>query len=74
MRDALQALVERHAPMLEAAIAAVNSRANWSPFRDSPSGKFHAPGAAEAGKAAFDDQLSRNRHLLAAAMSPEPSA
>ena len=57
MTESLEALTARHAPTLEAAINAVNSRKSWSPFRDSPSAKFHAPGAPEAGKAAFEAQL-----------------
>lgn len=57
MTESLEALTARHTPTLEAAIAAVNSRKSWSPFRDSPSAKFHAPGAPEAGKAAFEAQL-----------------
>lgn len=57
MTDALAALIERHAPLLAAAIDAVETRRSWSPFRDSPSGRFHAPGKAEAGKAAFEAQL-----------------
>ncbi len=57
MTAALDELIDKHAPTLAAAIDAVETRKNWSPFRDSPSGKFHAPGASEAGKAAFDAQL-----------------
>lgn len=56
MTESLEALRARHAPTLEAAINAVNTRKNWSPFRDSPSAKFHDPGAPEAGKAAFEAQ------------------
>lgn len=56
MTESLKALNARHAPTLEAAINAVNTRKSWSPFRDSPSAKFHAPGAPEAGKAAFEAQ------------------
>jgi phenylacetic acid degradation protein paaN len=59
MTTALDQLIAKHAPTLAAAIDAVETRKNWSPFRDSPSGKFHAPGAAEAGKAAFEAQLGR---------------
>ena len=59
MSETLSHLVERHAELLAAAIAAVETRRNWSPFRDSPSGKFHAPGKAEEGKAAFEAQLGR---------------
>lgn len=59
MGETLADLTARHAPLLEAAIAAVNSRKSWSPFRDSPSARFHAPGAPEAGKAAFAAQLGQ---------------
>ena len=57
MSESLEALTSRHSATLEAAINAVSTRKSWSPFRDSPSAKFHAPGAPEAGKAAFDAQL-----------------
>ena len=57
MIESLKALKTRHAPTLEAAINAVNTRKGWSPFRDSPSAKFHASGAPEAGNAAFKAQL-----------------
>jgi hypothetical protein len=59
MTISFEDLIARHARTLEAAIDAVNSRKNWSPFRDSPSAKFHAEGAPEAGKAAFEAQLGR---------------
>ena len=58
--ESLEALTARHLPTLEAAINAVNTRKNWSPFRDSPSAKFHSPGAPEEGKAAFEAQLGRS--------------
>ncbi len=63
MTDRFDALVARHAPTLEAAIEAVNSRKSWSPFRDSPSAKFHAPGAPEIGRAAFEAQLGQSFDL-----------
>ncbi|MEQ8742937.1 phenylacetic acid degradation protein PaaN [Parasphingorhabdus sp.] len=59
MTESLEALTARHAPTHEAAIQAVNSRKNWSPFRDSPSAKFHPSGAPELGKAAFEALLGR---------------
>lgn len=59
MTTALNELITKHAATLAAAIEAVETRKNWSPFKDSPSGKFHAPGASEAGKAAFQAQLGR---------------
>jgi phenylacetic acid degradation protein paaN len=59
MTETLEDLTARHAPTIEAAIEAVSSRKSWSPFRDSPSAKFHAPGAPEAGRAAFEAQLGQ---------------
>jgi phenylacetic acid degradation protein paaN len=59
MTETLAQLTERHAALIAAAIDAVETRKNWSPFRDSPSGKFHAPGKADEGKAAFEAQLGR---------------
>ena len=59
MTETLPNLVERHAELLAAAIEAVETRRNWSPFRDSPSGKFHATGKADEGKVAFEAQLGR---------------
>ena len=44
MNEELAVLIARHAETLSAAIEAVETRKNWSPFKDSPSGKFHAPG------------------------------
>lgn len=59
MTETLTTLTARHAALLAAAINAVETRQSWSPFRDSPSGKFHPPGKAEAGKAAFEAQLDQ---------------
>ena len=59
LSPALTELTLRHAPLLSDAIAAVEDRRNWSPFRDSPSRKFHPEGAAEAGEAAFRALLGR---------------
>jgi len=47
-------LFERHAAMLERALAAIAERGYWSPFPEAPSPKVYGEGAAEAGKAAFD--------------------
>ena len=57
MNEELAELIARHAETLSAAIEAVDTRKNWSPFKDSPSGKFHAPGKPEAGREAFEAQL-----------------
>lgn len=59
MTASLDALIDRHAATLAAAIDAVETRRSWSPFRDSPSAKFHPPGAPDAGKAAFAAQLGQ---------------
>jgi len=55
--DHRRALIARHAPTLEAAIAAVQTRRSWSPFSDSPSTKIHGPDKPGAGKAAFEARL-----------------
>ncbi|WP_163847712.1 phenylacetic acid degradation protein PaaN [Pseudooceanicola aestuarii] len=46
-------LIARHAPLLDRAIAATETREAWSPFRDSPSSKIHGAEKPAAGKAAF---------------------
>lgn len=53
------ALIARHAPMIDAAIQAVETRQAWSPFKDSPSTKIHGPDKPVAGKAAFEAHLNR---------------
>lgn len=55
----LNDLISRHAPTLDAAIAAVQSRASWSPFKDSPSTKIHGPDKPVQGKAAFENRLGK---------------
>jgi phenylacetic acid degradation protein paaN len=52
-----RALIARHAPTLTAAIDAVQTRKNWSPYSDSPSTKIHGPDKPGAGKAAFEARL-----------------
>ena len=59
MTETLEHLIARHATTLDAAIDAIETRKNWSPFRDSPSSKFHAPGKPGAGKAAFETLLGK---------------
>lgn len=59
MNKQLEVLIARHAETLSAAIEAIETRKSWSPFKDSPSGKFHAPGKPEAGREAFEAQLGR---------------
>ncbi len=55
--DRRRALIARHAPTLEAAIDAVQTRKSWSPFSDSPSTRIHGPDKPGAGKAAFEARL-----------------
>ena len=64
MTENLDKLVERHKATLDGAINAVNTRKSWSPFRDSPSSRFHPPGAPEAGKTAFEAQLGNSFNLV----------
>ena len=59
MNKQLEVLIARHDETLSAAIEAIETRKSWSPFKDSPSGKFHAPGKPEAGREAFEAQLGR---------------
>ena len=59
MNEPLELLIVRHAETLAAANEAIETRKSWSPFKDSPSGKFHAPGKPEAGREAFEAQLGR---------------
>jgi phenylacetic acid degradation protein paaN len=56
-------LVARHAPTLEAAIRAVQTRESWSPFRDSPSTKIHGPDKPRLGKEAFEARLGTSMDL-----------
>ncbi len=55
--DRRRALIARHAPTLEAAIDAVQTRKSWSPYSDSPSTKIHGPDKPGTGKAAFEARL-----------------
>lgn len=56
---ALEALIDKHRATLDAAIAAVESRASWSPYSDSPSSKIHGPDKPIQGKIAFEARLGR---------------
>lgn len=55
----LEALVAAHAGTLADAIKAVETRASWSPFADSPSTRIHGADKPVAGKAAFEARLGR---------------
>ncbi|MBA4750870.1 MAG: phenylacetic acid degradation protein PaaN [Sphingopyxis sp.] len=59
----LEKLIETHRATLDDAIAAVESRASWSPFADSPSTKIHGAEKPAAGKAAFEARLGRRFEL-----------
>lgn len=50
---------DQHRPRLEAAAAACTTRAFYSAFEDSPSPRHYPPGAARAGRAAFQDWLGQ---------------
>ncbi|WP_262422926.1 aldehyde dehydrogenase family protein [Brevundimonas denitrificans] len=53
------AVVARHADLIESALDAIRTRRAWSPFKDSPSTKIHGPDKPVAGKAAFEAQLGQ---------------
>ncbi len=54
-----EAVIARHADLIESALDAIRTRRAWSPFRDSPSTKIHGPDKPVAGKAAFEAQLGQ---------------
>jgi len=58
-KAAFDALMERHAPLMAAAIEAVQTRRNWSPYKDSPSSKIHGTEKPEAGRKAFEAQRGK---------------
>ena len=47
-----------HRPWLDGAVEAVRTRASWSPFQESPSGRLHPEGARKAGQRAFEARLA----------------
>jgi phenylacetic acid degradation protein paaN len=57
------AVVARHADLIESALDAIRTRRAWSPFKDSPSTKIHGPDKPVAGKAAFEAQLGKRFDL-----------
>ncbi|MBL8629891.1 MAG: phenylacetic acid degradation protein PaaN [Rhodospirillaceae bacterium] len=63
MNTVLKALVDKHQPTLNAALRAVQTRASWSPYKDSPSTKIHGPDKPVQGKAAFEARLGQ-RYIL----------
>ncbi|HEV2571223.1 MAG TPA: phenylacetic acid degradation protein PaaN [Beijerinckiaceae bacterium] len=58
-KAAFDALLERHAPLMAAAIEAVQTRRSWSPYKDSPSSKIHGAEKPEAGRKAFETQRGK---------------
>jgi phenylacetic acid degradation protein paaN len=50
---------ERHRALLDRAVQAIHERSYWSAFPESASPKVYGEGAAEQGKAEFDDLLNR---------------
>ncbi len=50
-------LVERHRPKLDAALTAINERAFWSAYPESPSTRFYGETAKDDGEAAFKAYL-----------------
>ncbi|MGI9229949.1 MAG: aldehyde dehydrogenase family protein [Gammaproteobacteria bacterium] len=52
-------LVTKHKATLEQAVDAVKTRKSWSPYKDSPSTKFHGLEKPKAGKAAFEVRLNQ---------------
>lgn len=57
------ALIECHKDLIAHAIAAVETRKSWSPFKDSPSTKIHGAEKPVAGKAAFEARLGQRFEL-----------
>jgi phenylacetic acid degradation protein paaN len=55
---------ERHRATLDRAVDAIAARGYWTPFPESPSPKNYGEGAADAGKAAFDNLANRRFPLM----------
>ena len=51
--------LEKHRPMLDAALARVHDRAHYGAFAESPSERVHGEGAKDNGKRAFESALNR---------------
>ena len=58
-------LVDKHAPVLEEAAAALAARSFYSRYPESPSPRVYGEGAAEAGKAAYEAHLGKAFDALA---------
>ena len=54
-----EALADKHAERLDAALAAIAGRGYWSAYPESPSPRVYGEGTAEAGKAAFEEHLGK---------------
>ena len=55
----MTSLFDKHRETLTEALNACETRRYWSPFTESPSGKFHPDGAREAGQTRFEAQLGK---------------
>jgi len=55
----MTAFFDRHRPMLDAAVAAIETRGFWSPFPEVPSGKVYGETARDDGQAAYDALLNQ---------------
>ena len=54
---------ERHAPLLDRALATIKSREYWSAYPEVPSGKLYGEGAQAAGQAAVEARLGKRFEL-----------
>jgi len=61
--DSHAQLIEKHRPLLDQAVEAVETRISWSPFKDSPSSKIHGPEKSPAGKLAYEARLNKKFEL-----------
>src|SRR3954454_13138380 len=66
------ALLDKHWPVLEEAMAALAGRTYFSRYPESPSPKVYGEGAAQAGRDAFDAHLAK--HFSALSGQPGPHA
>jgi len=56
-------LFEKHRPVLDAALQAIQTRGYWAAFGEQPSPKTYGPSAAEDGKRAFEAHLGQRFEL-----------
>ena len=55
----MSALFQKHEAILEKALVHCQDRTYWSPFQESPSSKYHPPGAHEQAKKSFQELLGK---------------